>query len=165
MTAIHAFAHVHVGKRVALETLRSEALAAGPRAKPAPLDREEARRLCRNLLAGLPPQERTLLVEIDARGARLIVAVGAQPIAIWSLGLAGLKEDRAIAHALGRARLGFLRGWFRRGFVICGRPDGRPYAGRRETRLLGVLAEFLGLDELLQIAALGVAPAVVPRAA
>jgi hypothetical protein len=159
MTALHA------GRSVAPEPLRSEASVAGPKAKPAPLDRQEARRLCRNLLGGLPPQERTLLVEVDAGGARLIVAAGAQPIAIWSLGLAGLEEDRAIAHALGQARLGFLRGWFKRGLVICGRPDGRPSAGRREARLLGVLAEFLGLDELVQIAALGATAVVVPRAA
>jgi hypothetical protein len=136
---------------------RAEAAVAGPSSRPAPLDRDEARRLCRSLLAGLPPEERTLLVAVDARGARLIVAAGAQPIAIWSLGLAGLEEDRAVAQVLGRARLGFLRGWFKRGLVIRGCADGRPSGGRREARLLGVLAEFLGLDELVQMAELGVA--------
>jgi hypothetical protein len=155
MNAIHAV--VHARKNVALAPPRAEAAVAGPCSRPAPLDRDEARRLCRSLLAGLPPEERTLLVEVDARGARLIVAAGAEPIAIWSLGLAGLEEDRAIAHSLGRARLGFLRGWFKRGLVIRGRADGRPSGGGREARLLGVLAAFLGLDELVQMTQLGVA--------
>ena len=154
MNAIHAA--VHARQIVALAPPRAKAATARPSSQPAPLDRDEAGRLCRSLLAGLPPEERTLLVEVDARGARLIVAAGAQPIAIWSLGLAGLEEDRAVAHALGRARLGFLRGWFKRGLVVRERSDGRSSGGHREARFLGVLVEFLGLDELVQIAEIGV---------
>jgi hypothetical protein len=113
-------------------------------AKPAPLDREEAHRLCRNVLAHLPPEEKYLLLEVDAHTASLIVTAGAQPIAIWSLGLDGLEEDRAIADALRRARLGFLRGSFKRGLVV----SGRTKASSRRTHLLSVLAHFLGLVEL-----------------
>jgi hypothetical protein len=121
----------------------------------APLGRAEARRLCQAALAGVAPRERSLLVEVDAHGVCLIVAAGCEPIAIWSVGLDAAEEDRAIAEELTRARLGFLRGWFRRGIVI----SRRPTAGRRRARVLGALADFLGLAEL------GETAIAVPRAA
>jgi hypothetical protein len=114
------------------------------RAAPPPLDREEARRLCQVTLAGAPARERSLLVEVDARGAHLIAAAGAEPIVIWTVCLEGLDEDRAIADALARARLGFLRGWPSRGLVILGRPH--PLAQRRrQTSVLRALTKLLGL--------------------
>jgi hypothetical protein len=113
---------------------------------PTPLDREEARRLCQVTLAGAPARARSLLVEVDARGAHLIAAAGAEPIVIWTVCLDGLDEDRAIADALARAKLGFLRGWLSRGLVILGRPQSLPQA-RRQTSVLRALTECLGLAE------------------
>ena len=119
-----------------------------PRARTAPaaLDREEARRLCQVTLSGAPAHERSLLVEVDARGAHLIAAAGAEPIVIWTVCLDGLDEDRAVAAALARAKLGFLRGWLSRGLVILGRPQSLPQA-RRQTSVLRALTECLGLAD------------------
>jgi hypothetical protein len=114
----------------------------------APLDREEARRLCQVALTGTPARERSLLVEVDARGAHLIAAAGAEPIVIWTVCLDGLDEDRAVAAALARARLGFLRGWLERGLVILGRSDARPQARRRQASVLRAVVDFLGLSAL-----------------
>jgi hypothetical protein len=124
-----------------------------------PLGREEARHLCQATLAGTPAGKRSLLVEVDARGAHLIAAAGAEPIAIWTLGLDGLEEDRAVADALGRARLGLLRAWWSRGLVILGRADVHVGARRRQAALLRALARFLSLD------ALDAAMAIASRAA
>jgi hypothetical protein len=113
----------------------------------APLDREEARRLCQLTLAGASSQKRSLLVEVDARGTHLIAAAGDEPIAIWTLGLDGLEDDRTFADALGRARLGLLRGWFQRGLLILGLPGGDPQTRRHQTSVLRALKEFLGLTD------------------
>jgi hypothetical protein len=112
-----------------------------------PLDRDEARRLCEVALAGVPPAQRSLLVEVDARGAHLIAAAGAQPVAIWTLELAGLEDDRACAEAVGGARLELLRLWFRRGLVVLGLSAGDLSLRRRERGLLRALERFLRLDD------------------
>jgi hypothetical protein len=116
------------------------------RAAAAPLDREEARRLCQDALAGAPARQRSLLVEVDGRGAHLIAAAGAEPIVIWTVCLDGLEEDRAVARALARARLGFLRGWFGRLLVTSGRGELRPDWRRRQASVLRALTDLLGLD-------------------
>jgi hypothetical protein len=108
------------------------------------LDRDEARDLCRQTLAGAPTRQRSLLVEIDARGTHLIAAAGAEPIAIWTLGLEDLEDRRAVVDALGQARLGLLRAWFRRGLVILGLSAGNPWARRRELSLRRALEGLLG---------------------
>jgi hypothetical protein len=119
--------------------------ASADRAASAPLDREEARRLCQVTLAGAPARQRSLLVEVDARGAHLIAAAGAEPIVIWTVCLDGLDEDRAVVGALARAHLGFLRGWF--GRLVTSRPsEARPDWRRRQASVLRALTEFLGLD-------------------
>ncbi len=117
------------------------------RTAPAALNREEARRLCQVALAGAPARARSLLVEVDARGAHLIAAAGAEPIVIWTVCLDGLDEDRTVAAALARARLGFLRGWLSRGLVILGLPTPLLPARRRQASVLRVLAAFLGVAD------------------
>jgi hypothetical protein len=116
------------------------------RAASVPLDREEASRLCQVTLAGAPARQRSLLVEVDARGAHLIAAAGSEPIVIWTVCLDGLDEDRAVAGALARAKLGFLRGWFGRLLVTSGRSELRPDWRRRQGSVLRALREFLGAE-------------------
>jgi hypothetical protein len=116
------------------------------RAASAPLGREEARRMCQVTLAGAPARQRSLLVEVDARGAHLIAAAGAEPIVVWTVSLDGFEEDHAVAGALARARLGFLRGWFGRLLVATGHSDARPDWRRRRASVLRALTAFLGLD-------------------
>jgi hypothetical protein len=135
---------------------------------PAPLGRAEARRLCQAALVGAPARERSLLVEIDARGAHVIVAAGAEPIALWTLSIAAAADEPAITAALTRARLGFLRGWFVRRAIVLASPPAvakvfaQAHAARRRARVLRALAAFLGLPDLAE---LGHAARAVPRAA
>jgi exopolyphosphatase/guanosine-5'-triphosphate,3'-diphosphate pyrophosphatase len=79
-------------------------------------EREEARLLCRGVLAARPASERVLLIGMDGDTVNLILAAGDQPVALWDLELdrarllevatapSGLADDDAAARLRGEAR-------------------------------------------------------------
>jgi hypothetical protein len=112
-------------------------------------DREEARLLCIAALGGTLAFERSLLVEHVEEGIRLTLAAGEQPIVIWRLEPHATRSVETFVAALGRARLGFLRGSLRRGIVICSL-DARG-RHRPSIALIGpALAQALGLFEVME---------------